>query len=250
MKDLKSYQKMFVDEILREKNWPELRASLEPITTLNVNDILGVYRDDYEVRLSETLRDNFKSVWRVLGDSAYFEAIWEYLRGHPSSVQNLGDYGKSFPSFLQQSSYRKLFPLIGDLAQFEWDFWQVDREAWRPTPNPFAGISEKDLKEAHFQFHPSLKMYSWGMCLYNIFRSEIENCQRPQHILLFRGKGGIMVREWEHSQWEVLRLLKEGKSLKESLENSDNMESPLVWELFEFLKDSGLIISIQKKSFS
>ncbi len=252
VKDLKSYQEIFLNSILEEKDSSELMAEINPIGELSSERVLNLYRDDYKARLVKAMEENFKSIWFVLGGEDYFEVVSNYIDSHPSSHRDLGEYGESFPSFLRQSECRENFPLIGELAQFEWDFWQIFHGEYKDYGDPFIGVSETLLAKAHFQFHPSLKTYSWELALYNIFKNRdnlevtlgVLDCQRPQCLLIYKSESEVQVKELNPVQWCVMNHLLKGNSLSWALENS-SLENPvLIQELFQFLRSSGLVIEV------
>ena len=79
---------------------------------------LSVYQDAYEIRLLNSLTDDFESLVSYLGENDFNQILRSFVNQSPSKTYNLGEYSVQFLKWLSaHKNYQ--FPLIYDIAK--WD---------------------------------------------------------------------------------------------------------------------------------
>ena len=76
---------------------------IEPSSQLDSIDRLAVYGNAYYARLLECLRDEFPSLCKAIGESAFDGLAFGYLQQHPSRSYTLAELGARFPAYLSES---------------------------------------------------------------------------------------------------------------------------------------------------
>ena len=248
MKELKKYQNDFMG-LIREKGGEDLLARILPIGKISNRQVVEVYQNDYTSRLTEALGETFEATWFSLGDEDFFKVAKEYIHKNPSQVKDLNNYGESFPAFLED--YDSTMPWLKELAQFEWDFWNLFHfEGFLPI-DVFSKIKEEELLSSRFAFQETLMIRSWDYSLFNIWknRDDVEitpdelKLNEGQNILLFKQKDDLDVRyhEFSDGQFQILKRLFEGFPLLQALEEAEIEDPSQVSELFEFLRESRIV---------
>ncbi|MAF76919.1 MAG: hypothetical protein CME63_09515 [Halobacteriovoraceae bacterium] len=124
-KQLKEIQNLFLKKINGAiSDEASLDLSLKGAGTLSQIDALRVYRQDYILRLTEVLGDQYSACWKVVGDDDFLRACESYIHENPSSFKSLSLYGNDFPYFLDQR-LREDYPFILQLGLYERSFYQL-----------------------------------------------------------------------------------------------------------------------------
>jgi hypothetical protein len=114
---------------------PAALLDLIPGDGLEASARLAIYRNNIVGRLTGTLRGAFPVVCRLV-DPRFFEyAAVEYIRSSLPVAASLGQYGATFPAFLEQFPPAADFQYLPDVAQLEWLIHAVRRAA---TPESLA----------------------------------------------------------------------------------------------------------------
>lgn len=118
-----------------KKNLSEIQIALQEailnksFPTLLINEIsekppisterrLEIYQDAYQIRMVESLREDFPEVEKTLNAESNdrFESIAiEFLKIYPSKYRNLSEVSQHFPEFLKNKS-----PILHNLAVQDW----------------------------------------------------------------------------------------------------------------------------------
>ena len=96
----------------------------------------AVYRNNVVVGLTETLKDAFSAVHRIVG-AEFFRAMARFhVRANPPRSRLLFEYGRDFPAFIERYEYARPMPYLADTARIEraWldAYHAADVPAW-PT---------------------------------------------------------------------------------------------------------------------
>jgi hypothetical protein len=252
MKDLKSYQDIFVNAVLKEEENENLLDQMNAIGKLQPKDVLNVYRQDYFSRLTEALGETFEATWLVLGDEEFFKMAKNYIDDFPSNIQDLNLYGEQLSVWLEEKGYREHFSGLPELATFEWSFWQYFHRAPAapPTDDPFTQLSEDKIPQAKFSFNPNFKFFSWEYSLYDIWKQrqgqdnqEID-WDRPQSVILYKKAKEVQVKELNSYSALLWQELEKGESLGNALDKVENIAPEDLSHFLVFLRGSGLVKNI------
>ena len=123
--DLKELQLIFSSVVTgQDENYKRdhLAGLISGGGTLNPDDAITVYAQDYQARLRDALSQNYEATWLIMGDEEFFEYADIYIRKYPSHLSNLTNYGEEFPELLGTN------PELVDaskMAMFERAFWRA-----------------------------------------------------------------------------------------------------------------------------
>lgn len=79
---------------------------------------LHIYHNAYRVRLIDVLIDTFEHTATYLGDEWFQQLASLYVQTHPSTLNNIGLYGKTFPGFLAERMPDDTE--LSELASMDW----------------------------------------------------------------------------------------------------------------------------------
>lgn len=219
------------------KNFPRLPASRA----------LEVYREDYLVRMSEALRNTYRSVHSVLGDEDFFSAALEYLKKHPSTFSDLDEYGEGFETFLQTHPLTGGYPFLPELAHFEWTFRLVfhSREC--------QGLGALELGQAltdetmKIVLSPSVFALAYNYSVESIYSSGDEETEldysNEQFILMFKKNSFVKMHLLSKNQYEIVKNFHTPVSLSECIKLAPATMTPAeMQELFQILGTEQILL--------
>src|SRR5260221_2459461 len=120
----------------------------------------AVYRNNVVVGLTETLKDAFPAVHRIVGADFFRAMARAYVMGEPPHSPILLDYGTGFPDFIRQFEPAAVLPYLADVARVEraWTEAYHAPEASPIDPSAFSAISRDQLPAIRLELHPSLRV--------------------------------------------------------------------------------------------
>ncbi|MCC6213996.1 MAG: putative DNA-binding domain-containing protein [Polyangiaceae bacterium] len=98
--------------------WAE--GALEPSPTLSAIACAEIYRQQFWLRHTASLVDDFPGVGGVLGQARWQRLVEEYLDAHPPDSWTLRDLGHALPAFVATRDWLDDRALVADLARLEW----------------------------------------------------------------------------------------------------------------------------------
>jgi hypothetical protein len=127
---------------------------------------LGIYAHMYFTRLRDSLREDYESFARLVGDEAFALIAAQYLVQYPSDNPSLRYHGRHFPRFLREQRElieRLVGPLRPDLAELcalEWARIEVfdAPPAELLSPASLAPLAEHDWPELELQLIPAQRL--------------------------------------------------------------------------------------------
>ena len=81
--------------------------------------LFEVYRNAYEMRLLEAMRNSFELLHRYIGDDMFNEIGAAYIAKWPSHHPNMRWYARTLPSFLAETAPYADYPILTELAALE-----------------------------------------------------------------------------------------------------------------------------------
>jgi hypothetical protein len=208
-----------------------------------------VYRRAYPARMSEALGETYEACWRALGDEDFLAACAEYARRSPSRSHDLGDYGRTFPSFLSRR-FGEIAPWIADLGRLCWEFARLFHEKTQ------RGLSAAELAasirpSSRLRLVASRRRLSLRHSVHGIWSRDRcddtpirrEEWAGPQRLLLYKpGGDDIYVRVLTRAEDACLSALEAGAALGEA---AGKLSADQARGFFEFLGGRGLVASIR-----
>ena len=252
MKSLIEIQKSF-GKAIRGEDPAEFAKNIIPGGKLDSSACVQVYRDGYIARLTSSLGETYETIWRILGDDAFFKLAQDYIRDHDSRSYNLSDYGASFPD--HTASHYAEYPYLRSLAEFELVF----KEVFHAEENPAFNMAEADLsnpEKLSFRFTESARLLSCEHSIFQLWNSRLQDdfilpgeaeLNRPENYLLFRKDFITYCEILTYPEFIVLKSLFEGNSVETAvnvLNDSEYGNENIVSEIFSKVIQLGIVCGV------
>lgn len=123
---------------------------------------LQIYSNAYRERLVEAMDSDYHQLHVFLGDDAFTQLIYAYLKTHPSRQPLLRWFGAQLPEFLRQTQPYCRHAELAELAEFEWALCHAFDAAEGPVANleQLRTLAPENLAGLTLSFHPSLQELS------------------------------------------------------------------------------------------
>lgn len=224
-----------------------------PIGNLTSIQSLEIYRRGYKARLIEVLGDSFESCWWVLGDELFFDLASRYIDLYPSQVDDLDQYGESFPAFLKQEQLRIIpdskFNFLNNLAEFEIIFKKIFHKKNVLAPKIDWNVFFDENETVELKLSSSSLLFQSTNDVYEIWKLRKEN-QRSLDEIIFRNpllavvykfNSQVYVKKLSQIEFFAIQKISEGQSILQTLDSIElqypNIESSEVEALFSTLRE-------------
>ena len=104
MKSLVEIQIAFQNAVQNRNADTNLIHILSEKPPLSTRERLHVYQEAYEVRIKESLRDDFARVRGQLSLEQFESLISKFIRDYPSTTRNLAEYSEGFVDFVRTNT--------------------------------------------------------------------------------------------------------------------------------------------------
>ena len=129
-------------------------ARLSPVEQLEI------YREQFFLRHTDSLVEDFPGVGGILGQAAWDELVWAYLATVPPTSYDLAELGVGLPDFIASREGLERRELLVDMATLEWNhvlvFSAPDRA--RLDPAKLASVPERAWERARLEPDPGLRL--------------------------------------------------------------------------------------------
>ena len=119
LKSLKSLQENFIEGLKKE----ELPSFILNPKFIPQRELWEIYRRNHFYPLFESLKDTYPCCYYLLGEKNFFSLSQNFMTQYPSRDPLLLDYGKDFPSFLEDEAKKgkelQTLPFLLELAKWE-----------------------------------------------------------------------------------------------------------------------------------
>jgi hypothetical protein len=121
---------------------------------------LEIYREQYWLRHTGSLVEDFPGVSGVLGQSDWERLVEEYLLAHPPVTFSLRELGQNLPDFAESRDWLPHRELVADMARLEWAYVEVfDAPEARPIePEKLAQVPEDAWEGVRLVLNPALRL--------------------------------------------------------------------------------------------
>ncbi len=188
----------------------------------------AVYRNNVVVGLTETLKDAFPAVHRIVGADFFRAMARAYVMVEPPRSPILLDYGAGFPDFIRQFEPAAVLPYLADVARIEraWTEAYHAPEASPIDPTAFMAIAPDQLPSARLMLHPSLRVVRsrfpaltiWQMNVADGVPAPVDLAADGEDVLVVRPSADVEVRSIPNGSLEFIQALADGKSVLAALE--------------------------------
>lgn len=161
LKELQHHFQRYLMTSSCEIIYPEIAED----TVFSAADRLQVYHDSYRIRLEEILKLDFPKTHLLLGDDDFRHAFMHYLSQFPSHHFSVRYFGQYFKDFLAVTKQYQEFPILAEMAQFEWAIAFTLDAANAPiiTTETLRKITPEKWPDLRFSLHPSVNshIFNW-----------------------------------------------------------------------------------------
>jgi hypothetical protein len=188
----------------------------------------AVYRNNVVVGLTETLKDAFPAVHRIVGADFFQAMARAYVMLEPPRSPIMLDYGVGFPDFIRQFEPAAVLPYLADVARIEraWTEAYHAPEASPLDPTAFTAIAPDQLPAMRLVLHPSLRVVRsqvpvltiWQMNVADGVPGPVDLAVGGEDALVVRPLADVQVRSIPKGSLEFIQALAEGRSLLAALE--------------------------------
>jgi hypothetical protein len=187
----------------------------------------AVYRNNVVAGLTETLKDAFPAVRRIVGADFFQAMARAYVVAEPPRTPILLDYGAGFPDFIRQFEPAASLPYLGDVAHIEraWTEAYHAPEASPLDPAAFTAIEPSQLPEIRLLLHPSVRVVRsqfpaltiWQMNIGDGVPAPVDLAAGGEDVLVVRPVADVEVRSVPGGSLEFIRALAGGMSVLAAL---------------------------------
>lgn len=192
-------------------------------------DQADVYREQYWIRHTASLTEDFPTLKHLVGGDAPFQALCaHYLEAYPPRDFLLRNLSADMPRFLAEDARYAGDPLLAECAAVEWAFLDAFDSA---DPKPFdasslAGASEEALMSAKLVMQAPLRLVATEHPIHEL-REAVRHGDAPPrpsprrtHLAIFRTGEELRYFELEPAAFEVVRALALGAPLDEACDRA------------------------------
>jgi hypothetical protein len=190
----------------------------------------AVYRNNVVVGLTETLKDAFPAVHRIVGADFFRAMARAYVMVEPPRSPILLDYGAGFPDFIRRFEPAAVLPYLADVARIEraWTEAYHAPEASPIDPGAFGAIAPDQLPTLRLELHPSLRVVRshfpaltiWQMNVADGVPAAVDFNAGGEDVLVARPMADVEVRSIPEGSLEFIRALADGRSVLVALEEA------------------------------
>lgn len=207
-----------------------------PSNSLGSIERLAVYGDAYHARLVECLGDEFPALKHALGDDTFGGFAMGYLQQHPSQSYTLGELGRRFPDYLQDTRPTDVpspsWPdFLIDLATYERecaDVFDGPGVEGQPLldPDGLATITPDEIPRVVLHPAPCLRLLEVRFPVHEYVTAVRQNQQprHPQpnvtHLVITRRDFVVRRGAVSRAEYLLLQSLIAGQPLGEAIESA------------------------------
>ncbi len=191
---------------------------------------LEIYREQFWLRHTQALVEDFPGVGGILGQSGWERLVEEYLGAHPPTSFTLRDLGDKLPRFVADCRWIEQHELVSDMARLEWVYADVfDAEDPRAlTPDELAHFGEDGLERARLRLQSGLRLLRLAYPVVDLRKrillagdDEVPLPQRaPSNLVVFRAELAILHEYLDPVAFRLLEGFSEGLSLEAACESA------------------------------
>lgn len=121
---------------------------------------LEIYREQFWLRHTASLLEDFPGVSGVLGQEAWDELVWDYLESDVLASYSLRDLGACFARFIEVRPAFEAQAVVLDMARLEWAHVEVfdADDAPRLDPAKLGSVPEDAWEHARLVPDPALRL--------------------------------------------------------------------------------------------
>lgn len=132
-----------------------------------------IYREQFWLRHTASLVDDFPGVGRILGQERWQRLVEEYLEVHVPDSWTLRDLGHALASFAAERPWLDERELVADMARLEWAFVEAFDAADAPAldTDAIGRLEPEDWEAGRLVLAPSVRLLRVGAPVHELRRS-------------------------------------------------------------------------------
>jgi len=181
----------------------------------------AVYRNNVVVGLTQTLKDAYPAVHRIVGSEFFHALARAYVVGDLPRSPMLFDYGAGLPDFIGRFEPASVLPYLADVARIE-RAWTEAYHAAEASPigfSAFAEIAPDRLPATTLVLHPSVRIVRsrfptltiWQMNVGDGVPGPVDLAAGGENALVVRPDAGVEVRSIPSGSPEFVHALASGR---------------------------------------
>jgi hypothetical protein len=210
--------------------------AINPWLTESETPALAIYSNAYQIRLQETLMQDYPALRQLLGDDAFNTLVSEFIREYPSVSFSLRNFGQLLPDFLSTQVHYRQQPYLAELAAFEWQLTDVFDVVDTPiaTIEDMANIPPQAWPSLTVKLHTSIRWLTMKWNIGDIYPALKTNRTIPNlvelssqtHYLIWRQNYSPHYRILDDQEWYALKILESNNFSKLCQSLSEISETP------------------------
>ena len=188
----------------------------------------SVYRNNVVAGLTETLKDAFPAVHRLVGTDFFHAMARVYVAVEPPRSPIMLDYGAGFPDFIENFEPAATLPYLADVARIE-RAWTEAYHAPEAAPlelGAFAAIHPEQLPMIRLKLHPSVRFVRsrfpvltiWQMNVGDGVPAPVDLAAGGEDALIVRPMADVEVRSLPAGSFEFVQELANATTILAALE--------------------------------
>lgn len=202
---------------------------------------LSIFRNNTFLSLTRTLMAIFPVTVRLADERFFAYAAHEYISCNPPMEPCLSAYGRTFPGFLARFPACRSYPVIAEMAGFEWAIQSCLNDLEEDAAPMSAIRSAQNGISTHISLQPNLRFVISRWPLIDIWAGHrsarepaaIESARACFRIAILRSGEDIRFIPLETSRFVFWRLLARGVPLEEAA-----MRALARDRLFDFVRET------------
>jgi hypothetical protein len=141
---------------------PAFRDLVEDGPRGHLDARLAIYTEGYRSRLIEAFSPEFATLQAVMGDELFAALCRQFVEATPSTSRNVRWYAGALPDFLAGTTPWSGYPLLAEIARFEWTLTLAFDAADDPllSIDDLAALPPEAWGTLAFRLHPSVHFAS------------------------------------------------------------------------------------------
>jgi len=186
----------------------------------------NIYRNNTFFSLTGALKTNFPVTMRMVDERFFAYAANAFIADHPPREPRLAAYGAKFPKFLARFPASRPYPIIAEMASFEWAIVKA-MTASALDPAPVALLQRLNSAQGYpyLTLQPNLlfAVSRWPVLeIWTAHRSDKLEAiptfdRRPTRVAVYRSGGRIRFLELGSARFALWRELAKGGSLERAV---------------------------------
>lgn len=142
---------------------------------------LEIYREQFWLRHTAALVEDFPGVGGILGQERWDRLVWAYLEHEAELSFTLRDLGARLPEFIERQDWIEEHELVFDMARYEWAHVEVfdAPDVPRLDPRKLAEVPADAWDAAGLVLDPALRLLRAGYPLIELRRALVAARDEP-----------------------------------------------------------------------